>query len=45
MHTLSEYAIGVAGVGIPDLYGLTMAAYWSTLRQLYGYVERVVDRL
>jgi protein-tyrosine-phosphatase len=35
----------VAGEGIPDPYGLTMAAYRSTLRQLYEYVERVVDRL
>jgi len=45
IHALPEYAIGVAGEGIPDPYGLTMAAYRSTLRQLYEYVERVVDRL
>ncbi len=45
IHTLPEYAIGVADEGIPDPYGLTMAAYRSTLRQLYEYVERVMDRL
>ena len=45
IHTVPEYTIGVAGEGIPDPYGLTMAAYRSTLRQLYEYVERVVDRL
>ncbi len=31
MHTLPEYTTGVAGEGIPDAYGLTMAAYRSTL--------------
>jgi protein-tyrosine-phosphatase len=45
IHALPEFAIGVAGEGIPDPYGLTMTAYRSTLRQLYEYVERVVDRL
>jgi protein-tyrosine-phosphatase len=45
IHALPEYAIGVADEGIPDPYGLTMAAYRSTLRQLYEYVEHVVDRL
>ena len=31
IHTLPEYTTGVAGKGIPDAYGLTMAAYRSTL--------------
>jgi hypothetical protein len=42
---LSEYATGASGVGIPDPYGLTVAAYRNTLRQLYEYVEHVGDRL
>src|SRR5215203_852495 len=45
IHTLPEYATGAAGVGIPDPYGLTMAAYRNTLRQLYEYVEHVGDHL
>jgi protein-tyrosine phosphatase len=45
IHTLPEYAMGATGQGIADPYGLTMAAYRSTLRQLYEHVERVVDRL
>jgi protein-tyrosine phosphatase len=45
IHTLPQYATGAAGVGIPDPYGLTIAAYRNTLRQLYEYVEHVVDRL
>jgi protein-tyrosine phosphatase len=45
IHALPEYAAGVWGEGVPDPYGHTMAAYRSTLRQLYEYVERVADRL
>jgi protein-tyrosine phosphatase len=45
IHTLSEYAMGVRGEGISDPYGLTMAAYRNTLRQLYEHVERAVGRL
>ena len=46
IRTLPEYATGVPDrEGIPDPYGLTMAAYRSTLRQLYEHVERAVDRL
>jgi protein-tyrosine-phosphatase len=45
IHTLSGYATGGAGEEVPDPYGLTMIAYRSTLRQIYEYVERVVDRL
>jgi protein-tyrosine-phosphatase len=44
VHILPEYASGDTE-GIPDPYGHTMATYRSTLRQLYVYVERVVDRL
>jgi protein-tyrosine phosphatase len=45
VHTLPGYASGDVDEGIPDPYGLTMAAYRSTLRQLYEHVERVVGRL
>ncbi len=45
IHVLPEYAMGVQGQGISDPYGLTMAAYRSTLRQLYGNVERILGRL
>jgi protein-tyrosine phosphatase len=45
IHVLPEYAMSVQGEGIPDPYGLTMAAYRSTLRQLYEQVGRVVTRL
>ena len=45
IHTLPEYTTGVAGGGIADPHGLTMAAHRSTLRQLYEHVERVADRL
>jgi len=31
IHTLPEYTTGVAGESIPNTYGLTMAAYRSTL--------------
>ena len=45
IDALPEYASGILGEGIPDPYGLTMAAYRSTLRQIYEQVERVVGRL
>jgi len=45
IHALPEYAMSVRGEGIPDPYGLTIAAYRSTLRQLYEHVECVVTRL
>ena len=45
IHVLPEYAMGVRGEGIPDPYGLTMAAYRSTLRQIYEHIERVVSCL
>ncbi len=45
VHTLPGYASGLLDEGIPDPYGLTMAAYRSTLRQLYEHVERAMGRL
>jgi protein-tyrosine phosphatase len=45
IQALPEYAAGLSGEGIPDPYGLTMTAYRSTLRQLYEYVETVIERL
>lgn len=46
VYTLLEYATGApAREGIPDPHGYTMAAYRSSARQLYEYVERVVDHL
>ena len=45
IHTLSGYAAGVEGEEVPDPYGLTMIVHRSTLRQLYEYVQRVVNRL
>jgi protein-tyrosine phosphatase len=45
IHALPEYAMSIWGEGIPDPYGLTMAAYRSTLRQLYEHVEHVLRRL
>ena len=45
IHVLPEYATGIRGEGVPDPYGHTMAAYRSTVRQLYEYVELVADRL
>jgi protein-tyrosine phosphatase len=46
IHTLSGYATGVGWWReVPDPYGLTMIAHRSTLRQIYEYVGRVVDRL
>ncbi len=44
--TLPEYATGAPnGEGIPDPYGHTMAAYRSSVRQLYEYIERIANRL
>ena len=42
---MPENATGATGVGIAAPYGLTMAAYRNTLRQLYEYVEHVGVRL
>jgi len=46
IYTLPEYANGISDAeGISDPYGHTMAAYRSSVRQLYEHVERVVDNL
>lgn len=46
VHTLPEYATGIPDeAGIPDPYGHTMAAYRSSVRQLYEYIDRVADRV
>jgi protein arginine phosphatase len=43
VHTLPEYATGIPDEeGIPDPYGQTMAAYRSSMRQLYDYIGQVV---
>lgn len=44
VHALPEYAIGVTGE-LSDPYGYTMFAYRNTARQLYEYVQAVLDRL
>lgn len=46
VRTLPEYATGASNEeGIPDPYGHTMAAYRSSVRQLYEYIERIVNHL
>ena len=51
VYTLPEYASGSldgnhSGEGeIPDPYGHTMTAYRASLRQLYDYIERLLERL
>jgi len=51
IYTLPEYASGSfdgshSGEGeIPDPYGHTMTAYRASVRQLYDYIERLLERL
>jgi protein-tyrosine phosphatase len=46
IHALPQYATGTySEEGVPDPYGHTMIAYRSSVRQLYEYVERVVNRI
>ena len=46
VRTLPEYASGAPSEeGIPDPYGSTMAAYRASARQIFGYVDLLVDRL
>lgn len=46
IYTLPEYATSTSTrEGIPDPYGHTMAAYRSSVRQLYKYVEGIANRL
>ncbi len=45
-RTLPEYAGGAsAEEGIPDPYGSTMPTYRASVRQLFGYLDLLVDRL
>ncbi|MGB3681961.1 MAG: hypothetical protein WA990_05690 [Rubrobacteraceae bacterium] len=45
-YTLPGYATSIPNEeGIPDPYGHTMVAYRSSVRLLYEYIERVVNRL
>jgi protein-tyrosine phosphatase len=46
IYTLPEYATrSCVEEGVPDPYGHTMVAYRSSVRQLYEYVERAVERI
>lgn len=46
VYTLPEYASGASTEeGVPDPYGSTMLAYRASARQIFGYVELLVDRL
>jgi protein-tyrosine phosphatase len=46
IHALPRYATGSCSEeGVPDPHGHTMVAYRSSVRQLYEYLERVVDRI
>jgi protein-tyrosine phosphatase len=42
---LGEYVGETTGEEVPDPYGLTRFAYQASARQLYGYVEKVLDRM
>lgn len=45
-RTLPEYAGGASSEeGIPDPYGSTISAYRASVRQIFGYVDLLVDRL
>ena len=46
VYTLPEYATGVySEEGIPDPYGYTMATFRASVRQILGYMEKVVERI
>jgi protein-tyrosine phosphatase len=46
IYTLPEYVRGsCVEQGVPDPYGHTMATYRNSVRQLYEYIERTVDRI
>lgn len=46
VHTLVAFADGAAeGEGIPDPYGQSMTAHRASVRQLLGYLGRVVGRM
>ncbi len=45
VHLLARYAGEESDEEIPDPYGMTLFAYRASARQLYEYVEKVLDRL
>lgn len=45
VHLLGEYVGEPSGEEVPDPYGLTLFAYRASARQLYGYVEKALDRM
>ncbi len=45
IHLLSRYAGEKSDEEIPDPYGMTLFAYRASARQLYEYVEKVLNRL
>lgn len=51
VYTLPEYVSGSLGgnhsgeVEIPDPYGHTITAYRASVRQIYDYIERLLERL
>lgn len=46
VQTLPEYAAGASSrEGIPDPYGSTIATYRASARQLFEYVDLLVNRL
>lgn len=45
VHLLARYAGEDSDEEIPDPYGMTMFAYRASARQLYEYVEKVLDRM
>ncbi len=45
IHLLARYAGEDSGEEVPDPYGLTLFAYRASARQLYGYVEKVLERM
>lgn len=45
VHLLARYAGGKADGEVPDPYGMTLFAYRASARQLYEYMEKVLDRL
>ncbi|MDQ3509768.1 MAG: low molecular weight protein arginine phosphatase [Actinomycetota bacterium] len=45
VHHLARYAGEASDEEIPDPYGMTLFAYRASARQLYEYVEGVLDRM
>lgn len=45
IYTLPEYVTGVPDrEEMPDPYGSTMLAYRASARQLFGYIDSLVNR-